>query len=823
MKKQQNKEKQERLVNVTVGEITEEMKKAYIDYAMSVIVSRALPSVEDGLKPVQRRILYAMHTMNLMPDKATKKTARIVGEVLGKFHPHGDAAVYDALVRLAQDFSMRYPLVFGQGNFGSIDGDPPAAMRYTEAKLSPIALELLYDINKNTVQFVPNFDNSTKEPTVLPAKLPNLLINGSSGIAVGLATNIPPHNLCEVIDAIVAYINKPSISIDELMKYIKGPDFPTGGVIFSSELEEVYKTGRGKITVQGIATIEQAKGKKAIVIKEIPYQVNKTSLINEIVKLIETKKISDVADIKDESTKKGIRVVIYLRKNANEKLILNNIIKHTSLRTSFNVMMVALVKGVPKLLNLKELIKYYVEHRVNVVKKRAQYDLTKARQRLHLVEGFIVVLTNIDKAIDIIKKSKNVSEATEALVKHFKLTRQQAAAVLDMKLSRLTKLEHEKLVKEKKQLEEEIKKLEALLKSEKQILAVIKNELIQLKKKYGDERRTKIKQEVKHVKEIELVKKEQIAVIISYKGYINAVPIAEFNEQRRGGKGIIGSALSDNDFVQCIIACSTHDKLVFITNRGNAYRIDAYKLPKTTRYGKGKHISNFVPISNEKIKDVLLINEKTNKGYVVLVTKKGMIKKLAIANIIEAKKTGIRIIKIPFDDEVVAAVHIADDAEVLVATAKGMAVRFNTSEVREMQRNAYGVRAIKLKQDSVVGMIIVEPGIDVLTITQRGYGKRTNINEYRLTKRDAKGIVNIKISERNGKVVAVKGVKQNDSIIVITKQGMMLRFNVSDIRTMGRATQGVKIINLKKDDEVVDAEVIKAENTTNDKNNTGKA
>ena len=793
-----------------ISEITEEVKKAYIDYAMSVIVARALPSVEDGLKPVQRRILYTMLQMSLLPEKATKKTARIVGECLGKFHPHGDTAVYEALVRMAQDFSLRYPLIIGQGNFGSIDGDPPAAMRYTEAKLSKIAIELLEDIDKDTVNFMPNFDNSLKEPIILPAKVPNLLINGSYGIAVGMATNIMPHNLAEVIDGIIAYINNPNISIEKLMEFIKGPDFPTGGIAYLEDIKEVYEKGRGKVIIRGVVDVEEIKGKKQIVIKEIPYQVNKANLVQEIAKLIETKKITDVSALRDESSKKGIRVVLQLRKGANEKLIINRLYKFTSLETGLNVINVALVNGIPKLLSLKDMIKFWLEHRVKVVKRRTNFLLNQARARKHIVEGLLIALKNIDRVIEIIKKSEGLSKAIEALMSKFKLSKQQATAILDMKLARLTKLEQEKLNKELKELEKKIKEYEEILKSEKNILSVIKKELLEVKKKYADVRRTKIKIARKEVKEIELIKKEDIVVSISYKGYINAISLKEFNEQRRGGKGIIGTMLSENDYINKMLICSTHDSIIFITNRGNAYVLKAYAIPKSSRYGKGKHISNLLAIKQEeKIKTIILWKSKENieKKFLVIATKKGMIKKVRLGELKNIKRSGIRVIKISFDDAVVEARVLEGDKDIVIATKNGLAIRFNTSEVRAMGRNAYGVRAIKLKQDFVVDMAIAEKPY-LLTITNKGYGKRTSIDDYRKTRRDGKGIKNVVLSNRNGFVVGVKSIDDNDSIMLITKKGMVIRFNAKDIRVMGRATQGVKLIDLKKDDEVIDVDIV---------------
>jgi DNA gyrase subunit A len=814
MKKEVKKGKKEEMAenNLKIVEISDEVKKAYIDYSMSVIVARALPNVEDGLKPVQRRILYTLHLLGMHHNKPTKKSARVVGEVLGKFHPHGDVSVYEALARMAQDFSMRYCLVDGQGNFGSIDGDAPAAMRYTECRLSSIAEEMLQDIDKDTVKMMPNFDNTLQEPEVLPAKLPNLLLNGSQGIAVGMTTSIPPHNLSEVVDGIIAYIDNPNISIDELMQYIKGPDFPTGGIIFSTGLKEMYQNGIGKVIMRGVVDVEEKGNKKAIVIKEIPYQVNKAMLVKEIAKLIETKKITDVADLRDESSKKGIRIVLQLRKEANEKLIINRLYALTSLETNFNGIFVALVDGAPKLLNLKDLIKHFVEHRINVVKKRTQFDLNQALEKKHLLDGIMIALKNIDAIIELIRKADSVATAEKALIEKYGLSQKQAQAILEMKLSKLTKLEVEKIKEEKESEEKKIAQLSEILKSEKNILEVIKKELLELKKKYGDERRTKIKGEKKEVKELELIKKEDVVITVSYRGYINVVSLDEFREQKRGGKGVIGTMLAENDYINKILTCSTHDNFFLITNRGNAFMLKAYELQKSSRYGKGKHISNFVNIkADEKLRAVFVVKEQEKEkwsGYILMITKKGMIKKLALEDLKNVKRSGVRIIKLPFEDEVVSAFVIDKDKEILVATKKGMAVRFNSAEVRQMGRAAYGVIAIKLKQDEVADMDVVD-GKDVLVVTNKGFGKRTKLEEYRTTKRGAIGIRNILLTSRNGLVVCSKCIEPSDSIMLITKQGIIIRFKASDIREMGRATQGVRLIKLKQDDEVIDVEVIK--------------
>lgn len=791
---------------VQITRIEEEMKKAYIDYAMSVIVSRALPSAEDGLKPVQRRILYAMNLLGMQHNKPTKKTARIVGEVIGKYHPHGDIAVYDALVRMAQPFSLRYPLIEGQGNFGSIDGDPPAAMRYTEARLSAIAEEMLQDIEKKTVKMLPNFDNTLTEPEILPAKLPNLLINGSQGIAVGMMTSIPPHNLNEVADAIIAYIKNPKISVEELMNYIKGPDFPTGASIFSHGIEEVYKTGKGAIIMKGKATIEQKKDREYIVITEIPYQINKAELIKQIAELVKTKKIEDVADIRDESAKDQIRIVLVLRRGANSKLILNKLFKLTPLQSKFNAIMLALVQGKPQILNLKQLIECYVKHRQYVIKKRTQFDLQLAQEHEHILEGLLVALKNLEDVISLIKKSKGITEALTGLTTKFKLSQKQAQAILDMKLQRLTQLEQDKLKKDFEETKKKIKELEAILANEQAILDIIKHELQELKRKYGDSRRTQILERApKEVSELELVKREQVAVLLTAKGYIKRMPLKLYQEQRRGGKGITGTELTTGDFVEKVFVCSTHDFILFLTERGKLYLLKAYNIPEATRYSKGKALINLLQIT-DKIKAVIPLVQL--KGDLFIVTKKGIGKKVGLEEFIRIKQSGVIAAKLPIDDAIVEAQLVKEDDEIFLATKKGIAIRFNSNEVRKMGKSAYGVTVIKLeKGDEVVGLeILNKENIkeSILTVTEKGFGKRSAIEEYRKTARACKGIININCSERNGNVVAVQLVTSKDSIIVTTAKGMVIRVPCKDIRVMGRNTQGVRIIKLRQDDKVTD-------------------
>jgi len=796
--------------------IEDEMKSSYIDYAMSVIISRAIPSAEDWLKPVQRRILYAMEDLGLEPEKATKKSARIVGDCMGKYHPHGDLAIYDAMVRMAQNFSLRYPLVHGQGNFGSIDGDSPAAMRYTEAKLSKIAMEILEDLDKETVKFLPNFDNSLKEPEILPAKLPNLLINGSSGIAVGMMTSMPPHNLTEVCDAIIAFVKDQNISIDKLREIVIGPDFPTYGTIYKEGLKEVYETGRGSFTLRGKAVLETKGDKEKIVITELPYQTNKADFITNIAKLVNDKKISDISDIRDESAKEDIRIVILMKRGANSKLVMNRLYKLTGLETKFNCIMLALVKNQPRILNLKQLIEVYVHHRQRIVRKRTEFELNESKDRVHILEGLLTALKDLDPVITLIKKSKHVTEATENLISKYKLSQKQAQAILEMKLQRLTGLEQDKIKSEHKQLVDRIKELEKILSDEKEILEIIRKEIMEIKRKYGDERRTKIFERTPEINEIDLVKKEEVAVMITSKGYIKRMPLRMYNEQHRGGKGISGTELTTGDFVQTVFMCNTHDQILFLTERGKLYILKSYNIPEATRYSKGKAIINLLQM-NEIIKAVIPITEK--KGSIFLLTKKGIAKRVNLEEFIRISQSGVMATKLPNDDGIVDAILVNEDDELIIATKKGIAARFEVKEVREMGKAAYGVTAIKLdKDDEVVGVqtfskqqmqeIEKEKAeskqATILTVTEKGYGKRTPVTDYRKTARAAKGVININCSERNGNVVAFQVVNASDSVIVTTGKGMVIRVPMKDLRPLGRNTQGVKIIKLASDDKVTD-------------------
>jgi len=799
--------------NVIAAEITDEMEKSYIDYAMSVIVARALPSVEDGLKPVHRRILYAMHEMGLKPGSQTRKCARIVGDTMGKFHPHGDMAIYDALVRMAQDFSLRYPLVHGQGNFGSLDNDPPAASRYTEAKLSEIAMEMIEDLDKETVKFLPNFDNTMEEPEILPAKLPNLLINGSSGIAVGMATNIPPHNLTEVCDGIIKYIENPEISIEKLAEIIQGPDFPTAGLI-SGDIVELYKTGKGRITLRGKITTEEHKGREAIIITEIPYMLNKSDLVAQIAKLAQEKKLQEISDIRDESAKGKIRVVIELRKGINSKFVINKLYKYTRLQDSFDANLLALVKGKPQVLDLKRFIVEYVKHRKTVVEKRTKFELKKAEDRLEIIKGLLIALKDIDAVIDLIKKSANVTDAKEKLIKKYSLSIRQAEAILEIKLSTLTHLEQDKLKKEEQELKTLIEELKKILSSEKEILSVLRKEVLEIRRKYGDVRRTQIMQrEIKELEEKDLVQKTDVVVTITDKGYAKRMDFKAYKEQKRGGKGVIGSDLSTGDFVKQLLTCSTHDYLLFFTSRGRVYWLKAYEIPAAERYGKGKALINILNLKDETVQSVISVDKFEN--YLFIATKQGIVKKLALQQLSNPRASGVRAVNLPADnsDSVIDVKLIVKGQEVMLISADGQAIRFNSDEVREMGRASYGITGIKLeKGDEVVSLEILpkkEEGITkekttILTITEKGYGKRSEIEDYRLTGRACKGVINLKVSDKTGKVVTSVSISDKDSIVVTTAKGIVIRTNIKQIRIMGRATQGVRIIKLQTADKVTD-------------------
>jgi DNA gyrase subunit A len=801
-------------------EITEEMEKSFIDYAMSVIVDRALPAVEDGLKPVHRRILYAMHSIGLDSSKPTKKSAAVVGEVLGKFHPHGDIAVYDSLVRMAQNFSLRYPLVHGQGNFGSLDGDAPAAMRYTECRLSKISNELLQDIEKETVKMMPNFDNSVKEPTILPAKLPNLLINGSTGIAVGMATNIPPHNLSDVCDAISEYINKPDLSVDALAEIVKGPDFPTGGIITGSGIKDMYKTGKGKIIVRSRVNIEEIKGKPVIVITEIPYMVNKADLVTSIAKLATEKKLPDVYDLRDESSKGKVRIVIELRKGTDSKYTLNKLYKLTNVQTSFDANILALVGNKPRTLNLKDIISEYVKYRQIVVRKRSMFELKKAEERLEIVIGLLTALKSIDEVVALIKKSENAAAAHDGLMKKFKLTSRQAKAILEIRLQQLTHLEANKLKDEEKALNAEIAELKRILADEKEILKLIKKEISELKSKYGDERRTRIIKQVEEISEADMIEKKDVVVMMTEGGYIKRVDLKAYKEQKRGGAGMSGAELKEEDIVKKMIVCSTHDNLLFFSSRGRVYWLKANDVPASERQSKGKAIVNMLDLREETIANAMAI-KNFETGYLMFATKLGMVKKIPLKLLSRPRSAGVRVINLPADnsDSIINVASVVDGQEVLIITKKGQAIRFNSDDVRPMGRASYGVKGIELgKIDEVVALEAVsakDGKITILSVTEKGFGKRTVLEEYRKTARAAKGVITLDVSERTGNVIDALSVKDKDSIIVSTTKGMTIRVKVKEIRVMGRATQGVHIVKLKEEDKVADVTKVPSDEEIN--------
>jgi DNA gyrase subunit A len=810
------KAEQERRAKAQIGhekgvagaEIVSEMEQAFIDYAMSVIVDRALPAVEDGLKPVHRRILYAMHSIGLDASKQTKKSATVVGEVLGKYHPHGDIAVYDALVRMAQDFSLRYPLVHGQGNFGSMDGDSPAAMRYTEAKLSKIAQELLEDIDKETVKMNPNFDNSTEEPATLPGLLPNLLINGSTGIAVGMATNIPPHNLTEVCDAIVTYINKPSVSIDELTEIVTGPDFPTGGSVSGEGIKEMYRVGKGKLVMRGIIKQEEHKGRTSLVVTEIPYMVNKADLVTEIAKLATEKKLPDVSDLRDESSKGKVRIVIELKKEAAPKFTINKLYALTRLQDTFDANMLALLDGKPKILNLKEILEAYVNYRMRIVRNRSTFELKKAEDRLEIVLGLLIALKRIDEIVEFIKKSENASAAHEGLMKKFGLTERQSKAVLETRLQQLTRLEDGKLKEEEYNLKETIAYLKKLLGNEQEILGVIKKEVQELKKKVGDERRTQVLKRVAELSEKDLIEKKDVIVMLSEGGYIKRVDVKTYREQKRGGTGVSGADLKEEDFVRLMATCSTHDYLLLFTTRGRVFWVKANDVPQSDRQGRGKALANLLELREEKVAQMLSLKD-FEKGYLMFATKLGQVKKLSLKDVAKPRSTGVRIMNLPADgsDTIINVCRVMDGQEVLLCTKEGQAIRFNTDEVRPMGRASYGVKGAELgKRDEVVSMedLPADGKTTILTITDKGFGKRSDLEEYRSTARGAKGVINLSVSDKTGDVVGSLSVNDADSVITTTKQGMVIRVSMKDLRVMGRATQGVHVVRLKDGDKVVD-------------------
>lgn len=795
-------------------EIHDEMKNSYIDYAMSVIVSRALPDVRDGLKPVHRRILYGMSQLGVTPDKPHKKSARIVGDVMGKYHPHGDRSIYDAMVKMAQDFSTRYMLVDGHGNFGSVDGDGAAAMRYTEARMTPYALQMLRDIEKETVDFVPNFDEEEKEPSVLPARIPNLLVNGSNGIAVGMATSIPPHNLGETIDAACYMIDHDDATIDDIIKIVKGPDFPTGAMIMGKNgIREAYKTGHGKITVRSRTEIEEtSRGRMQIVVTEIPYQVNKARLIEKMALLVKEKKIEGISTIRDESSRHGMRIVIELKKDANPQITLNRLYKHTQLQDTFSMIMIALVDGQPKVLSLYDILSEYLKHQKDVLTRRTQYDLKKAEARAHILEGLRIALDNIDEIIKIIRSSYN--DAKEKLMNRFELTDIQAQSILDMRLARLQGLEREKIENEYAELMEKIAYYNSLLADEKLLMGVVRDEMQEIKEKYGDERRTKIAAAVNEIDEEDLIQEESVAVTLTHLGYLKRIPADTYKTQKRGGKGIAGLTTRENDFVKDLIITSTHDYLMFFTNLGKAHKIKAYEIPEATRTAKGTPAVNFLNLlQRERINAVIPIKEFDEEKYLMAVTKSGVIKKTALSQFDTNRKNGIIAINLKDDDELIDIKQTSGDDDVIIVTKHGKSIRFNEKDVRPMGRAAGGVRAIKLDWgDEVVSMCLVNKDDELLVVTENGFGKRTAVKEYKVQERGGKGILTYdkKKFNKTGELIGAVTVEEDDEVLLINSDGIIIRIAAQDVSQLGRATQGVKIMKVAEDANIISmAKVIK--------------
>ena len=788
-------------------EINKEMKDSYIDYAMSVIVGRALPDVRDGLKPVHRRILYGMAGLGVTPDKPHKKSARIVGEVMGKYHPHGDSSIYDAKVRLAQPFNIRHPLVDGHGNFGSVDGDGAAAMRYTEARMTPLALQMLRDLDKDTVDFTPNFDGEEKEPVVLPARFPNLLVNGSNGIAVGMATSIPPHNLAEVIDASVKLIDEPDATVEDLIKIVKGPDFPTGAMIMGKgSIKEAYRTGQGKAIVRSVTEIEPlSHGKQQIVVTEIPYQVNKARLIEKIAELVRDKRVEGITAIRDESNRKGMRIVIELKKDANANIILNRLYKHTQLQDSCSMIMLALVDGRPKICNLYELISEYLKHQKEVVTRRTIYDKKKAEARAHILEGLRIALDNIDEIIRIIRSS--YSDAKEKLMERFTLSEIQAQAILDMQLRRLQGLEKEKIENEYQELLKKIAYYAELLADEKKLMGVVKDELLEIKEKWGDKRRTKIKADAQEIEEEDLIQEEKVCITLTHLGYAKRVPVDTFKSQRRGGKGITGLTTKENDFVKDLIMTSTHDYLIFFTNTGKAHKIKAYEIPEAGRTAKGVPIVNFLKLTQrERVTAVIPIKENNEDKYMIAVTKHGTIKKTAVSEFDTNRTTGLIAMKLKDGDELIGIQQTTGKNNVIIVTKQGKCICFSEDDVRPMGRIAGGVKAINLEDgDEVVSMELVEPGQELMVVTQHGYGKRTKVEEYKIQVRGGKGLLTYDKAKfkKTGELVGAMVVSEDDDIMLINSDGVIIRMQASEVSKLGRATQGVKIMNVGENTNII--------------------
>ncbi len=789
--------------------LEDEMKSSYIDYAMSVIVARALPDVRDGLKPVHRRVLFGMHELGLPHNRPYKKSARIVGEVLGKYHPHGDSAVYETMVRMAQEWSLRYPMVDGQGNFGSVDGDSPAAMRYTEARLARIADEMLRDLDKNTVDFVSNFDESLQEPTVMPSYLPNLLINGTSGIAVGMATNIPSHNISEVIDGCVALIENSKASSADLMKIIKAPDFPTGGIIYGYEgVKDAYLTGRGRVVIRAKANVEMLKNdRENIVITEIPYQVNKATLIEKIADLVREGKISDISNIRDESDRDGMRIVVELKRDAQPAVVLNQLFKHTQMQVTFGVIMLALVNGVPKVLTLQEMIKHFLDHRMDVLIRRTKYELDAAEKRAHILEGYIIALDNIDEVIETIKKSKDVETAKTNLMKKFKLSEIQAKAILDMRLQRLTGLERKKIEDEYKETIKLIEKLRGILENERTRKKIIKDELLALKEKYGDERRTEIIKDYKEFSLEDIIAEEDVVVTISHGGFIKRFPVSGYRRQGRGGKGVTGAGTKEDDFIEHMFVASTHQYILFFTDKGRCYWLKVHEIPEGGRTAKGRSIVNLLDKDkDDNITAFVAVKEFREDQFLIMATEKGTIKKTVLSAYGNVRKGGINAINLIAGDKLIEVKMTDGKNDIVIGTRNGFAIRFNEKDVRDMGRTATGVRGVRLgKGDHVVGLLVIRNDqTTVLVVTEKGYGKRSDINDYRITKRGGKGVITVKTTDKVGKMIAMMEVVDRDELVIISTQGMVIRQSVKDLRVMGRNTQGVRVIRLNGGDSIAD-------------------
>lgn len=798
------------MTKVVALDIEEEMRRSYIDYAMSVIVGRALPDVRDGLKPVQRRILYAMYEAGMTPDRPHKKAARVVGDVLARFHPHGDAAVYESMVRLAQDFASRYPLVDGHGNFGSIDGDGPAAMRYTEARLSPVAMEMLRDIDKETVDFVPNYDGSLEEPVVLPARVPNLLINGSAGIAVGMATNIPPHNLGEIVDALVALLDQPDLDEQTLFRLTPGPDFPTGGVIVGRKgIEQAYREGKGSIRVRARIKKETEGGRQRLVVTEIPYQVNKASLVERIAELVREKKIEGITDLRDESDRNGLRIVLELRRDVDTRVLLNQLFRHTQLEETIGIILLALVDGQPKLLTLREMLLCYLAHQENVVRRRSEFELRKAEDRAHVILGLRIALQNLDAVVKTIRQSRDPDAARQALVSRFSLSERQAQAILDMRLQRLTALEREKLEEEYAGLLKEIDRLKAILADPALIRKVIKEELLAVKEKFSDGRRTSIVEDEEEVREEDLIAEEEVVVTVTRRGYVKRLPISAYRSQRRGGKGVTGMTVRGDDAVEHLFACSTHAYLLFFTQSGRVYRLKVYEIPEGTRQARGLPLVNLLPIGEETVSAVLAVKD-FSQGYLFMATASGLVKRIALEDLANLRRDGATVLSLEEGDSLVGVEVTSGDEEVLLISGLGMAIRFPETEVRVMGRGARGVRGMELvAEDRVVALVRPGRAGDLLVVTEKGFGKRTPLEAYRLQGRGGRGIITLRPGLKNGRVVAAKAIEEGDEILIMSTEGEVIRLSAKEIPRQGRASQGVTLMRLPPEDRVAAVALIK--------------